>query len=411
MDKNTVLSIILDKQCFSLEDLRYNSKLGYMLSKSELESFLEIKERLIEEKEPLICNLTLKSFNSKYIFYVKSIYLSNLLTDYYMTLRKDLKENKKFFTDRHIDDIMMSRIYSEIEGTLNIENVPTTHKRVKDVLNNETLTDKNDIIIRNMSNAILFIVKEKPKFNKENLFKLYNILSNNCLDEDDRLNGGYYRNDRVSVGPYDGAPHEKIEELMDSMFAFANDPSNIEKYKDLLPHICHYYFVYVHPYFDYNGRTARMVSFWLTYINNLFVAPLFISEAINENKRAYYTALSNSRDAHNDLTYFLGYIFETSTKFSLIYKNVEEIEKQLNKSGDFLSSSEKMYIKKILVHNADGYFNSKKFVEYINNNITKQGALKILNGLTDYGVLQTSTNKKGEKIYCVNQEMITFKYN
>ncbi len=198
---------------------------------------------------------------------------------------------------------------------------------------------------------------------------------------------------------------------MDSMFEFANNPANIKKYGDLLPHICHYYLVYVHPYFDYNGRTARMISFWLTYINNFSVAPLFISEAINENKQAYYEALSNSRDAKNDLTYFLGYIFETSTKFSLIYKNVEEIEKQLNKAGDFLSSSEKMYIKKILAHNADGYFNNKKFMEYINNNITKQGALKILNGLTEYGVLKTSTNKKGEKIYCVNQELITYKYN
>ncbi len=411
MEKEKVLVIVLGKKYLSLKDLRYNSKIGYMFSKTELEDFLEVKEQLIEENSEYFFNLTLKPFNSKHIFYVEGNYLLNSINDYYCTLNEDYEENKKFFIDRHFDDILMSRIYSEIEGTLNIENVPTTHKRIKEALKNENPTDKNDIIIKNMSNAILYIVEEKPEFNKENLFKLYNILSSNCLDEEDKLNGGYYRNDRVTVGQYDGAPCEKIDELMDSMFEFANNPANIKKYGDLLPHICHYYLVYVHPYFDYNGRTARMISFWLTYINNFSVAPLFISEAINENKQAYYEALSNSRDAKNDLTYFLGYIFETSTKFSLIYKNVEEIEKQLNKAGDFLSSSEKMYIKKILAHNADGYFNNKKFMEYINNSITKQGALKILNGLTEYGVLKTSTNKKGEKIYCVNQELITYKYN
>ena len=59
------------------------------------------------------------------------------------------------------------------------------------------------------------------------------------------------------------------------------------------------------------------MSFWLACLNNLVAAPFFISEAINEDKRAYYDAVSNTRDTNNDLTYFLGYIFETSTKFSL----------------------------------------------------------------------------------------------
>lgn len=198
---------------------------------------------------------------------------------------------------------------------------------------------------------------------------------------------------------------------MNSLFDFVNNKQNIEKYGDLIPHICHYYLVYVHPYFDYNGRTARMVSFWLTYINNFVAAPLFISEAINENKKAYYQALTDTRDANNDLTYFLGYIFETATKFSLVYKNLEGILKYLNKSGNFPSSTEKTYIKKILVHNSDGFFNAKAFIDYINNNITKQAALKMLNRFTDYGVLSCTVNKKGENIFKVNDELITYKFN
>lgn len=411
MEKEKVLDIVLNEQYFSIKDLRFNAQLGYMLSKDELNGFLETKDSFVEENNKYFSKLPLKSFNSKHVFFVVGNYLENAIDEYVTTLNEDLKQNEKFFLERHIDDIMTSRLFSEIEGTLNIENVPTTHKKVQNVINTDNLSDKNDIIVKNMFNAIKYIVKERPQFNRENLFKLYSTLSNNCLDEEDRLNDGYYRDDSVSIGPYDGAPHEKIEELMDSMFAFANDSENVKKYKHFLPHICHYYVLYVHPYFDYNGRTARMVSFWLACLNSLVAAPFFISEAINEDKRAYYDAVSNTRDTNNDLTYFLGYIFETSTKFSLIYKNVEEIENRLNKSGDFLSPSEKTYIKKILVHNADGYFNSKKFMEYINGTMTKQGALKILNGLTRYGVLETSTNKKGEKIYRVNQEMITYKYN
>ena len=68
-------------------------------------------------------------------------------------------------------------------------------------------------------------------------------------------------------------------------------------------------------------------------------------------------------------------------------------------------------MKKIIVHNPEGYFNYKAFLEYIQGSMTKAGALKALNGLTDYGLLEKSINKKKEAIYKVNQEMITYKYS
>jgi Fic family protein len=56
---------------------------------------------------------------------------------------------------------------------------------------------------------------------------------------------------------------------------------------------------------------------------------LFISEAINDNKKQYYEAISNTRNTNNDLTYFLSYILETANKYSLLYKNLEEIQKHV----------------------------------------------------------------------------------
>ena len=86
-----------------------------------------------------------------------------------------------------------------------------------------------------------FIVKEKPSFDKENLLKLYNILSFNCLDDEDKLKeGAYYRDEGVLVGGFEGAPDSMIEECMDSLFAFVNNSENVKKYGALLPHICHY---------------------------------------------------------------------------------------------------------------------------------------------------------------------------
>lgn len=411
MEEEKFVKIVFGENYYSPKDLRYNTKVGYMLSKDELNELKEIKDKLADgDINKYVINIPLKTFNSKHFFYVDGLYLINAIKAYFSDINEDFRKNEIPFFNRNAEQIVTSRVFSEIEGTLNIENVPTTHKRIKEVLKAEKLSDKNDIIIKNMWEALHFVAG-MPEFNKENLYRLYNILSKDCLDEEDKLNGGYYRNDAVTVGKYEGAPWQKIEEMMDGLFEFVNDEANVKKFDDLMPHICHYYILYVHPYFDYNGRTARMVSLWISLTHNFIAAPLYMSEAINEDKGAYYEALSNTRDMNNDLTYFLGYIYETATKFSLIYKNVEEIGKELSKNGDILTSSEVVYLKKILAHNADTYFNTPQFINYINNNMSKQAALKILNQLADYGILQAKINKKKEKVFKLNPEYLTYKFN
>ncbi len=412
MDKIKVLELLTQDKYYSVDDLRYNQKVGVMFSKEQFSEFLSIKDELVEENVQLFRVLPLKTFNSKHCFYVFLKYLASVFEEYIRLLSSDFESNHSSLFMRNLDDIMMSSVFSEIEGSLNIENIPTTHKRIKEIYQKKELVDNNDIIVRNMLDAVKFIIENKPAFTKENLLKLYNILSKDSLPEDKKLNAGsYYRHDSVYIGNYEGAPVEVIDECMDSLFVFANDSKCLESCGVLLPHICHYYILYVHPYFDFNGRTARMVSFWLNYINDIAIAPYFMSEAINDSKSNYYRAIENTRNTNNDLTYFLGYILETSIKYSFIYKNLEEIKNMLSKTGDSLTNTEWNYVKKILVHNSENYFKYKEFLTYINATMTKPGALKILNNLTDYGILEKAKNKKGEIIYKLNQDLVVYKYN
>ncbi len=409
MDKIECLKIVLGNEYYTINDLRYNQKLGFLFSKDKMEEFFKAKEMLIEEGEKSVKKLPLKTFNSKYCFYVDGLYIVNNYVQYLSTLIEDINLNKNSFLTRHLEDMLLSRIFSEIEGTLKVENVPTTHKRIREIFNNKNLVDKNDIIIKNMFNAMDFIIKEKPAFNKDNLLKLYKLLSKDSLDEEDQLKeGAYYRHEGVFVGAYEGADASIIDECMDSLFSFVNDPESIKKYAALLPHICHYYILYVHPYFDYNGRTARMVSFWLNYLFDISEGPLFMSEAINDNKKQYYEAIVNTRNAKNDLTYFLGYVLETAIKYSLLYKNLDEIKKYLSKSGDTLTTTEWGYLKKIIINNPDGYFNYKMFLENIHSTMTKTGALKVLNSFVDCGILEKSTNKKKEAIFKIKKGTLTY---
>lgn len=404
-------SMLFGPMYYDTKDLRYNNVYKFFLSNRQLIEYKQYKKQLIQNRDKKIVTVDLKSFNSDYIFFVNGQCLLNLQLTYLRMMQDDFQNFQSTVVQRNLYDILWARVYSELEGSMNLENVPTTRTRLEQIKKGSEPRDKNEIIAKNMLDAIEFILS-KPKFNKENLYELYSILSHDCLEDNQKLNGNFYRNDSVYIGDYEGCSFEKIDECMDSLFAFVGNNLNnkASDVKEYLAHICHYYILYIHPYFDYNGRTARMVSFWISILQDDFsTAPLFISEAINDDKKRYYDALSETRDMENDMTYFLIYIMNTSIRYSLLYKNLNYISDEMLKKGITLTNYEKAYIKKILLGAEEGYFDYKKFLTIANIDISKQAALKALNKLVEYGILSSMINDKKVKLFKLNNEFVKYR--
>lgn len=305
------------------------------------------------------------------------------------------------------EEIIRSRICSEIEGSLSIEEVPTTRRKISEITSGKRKPEnENDVIIKNMGEGIRFVLS-KPNFNETNLHILYNILSDGCLSEEDRLKEGQlYRYDGVEVDNYLGCPVEKIHLALDSLFSFVEKNLHNPKMKHFLPHIVHYYLLYVHPYFDYNGRMARMSSFWIEQLIGEEDTPAVLSEAINQRKNEYYLALENTRDARNDLTYFLQYVFQTLVESLLCYENVEHISQSLQDKGILLTETEKNYLRKILF-SYKGRFTYNDFENMAIIDVTKQGALKILNRFVSYGLLIPSESNSKSKLFALNVDALS----
>ena len=175
----------------------------------------------------------------------------------------------------------------------------------------------------------------------------------------------------------------------------------------LLPHICHYYLLYIHPYFDYNGRTARMVSYWVYLLSDSSYFPPIVSEAINQKKNKYYRALEETRDSHNDITYFLIFIFKASCEYFLCYKNIELIDQHAKNVGILLTETEKNYLKKILI-TYKGVFSYNDFLINCNIEMTKQGALKILNKFVACGALKETPTPSKMKLFDINEKVVDY---
>lgn len=384
----------------NIELQRMESAFGIKLNNEEIEEFLFFKENAqndLKEELPLI------SFNSNKIFYYYSKELSDAKLEYLQYIIRDVENNNSTIIMDNFEEMKNSRIASELDGSLKIEGVNTTRKVFSDLIKGKTPKDENEQIAKRMINGLNYVLS-KPQFNKENIKILFNIISEIEMN-------GYYRDDMVEIGNHPGCDIDKIEECMNSLIYFVNEEIKKEKTKNtfFLPFIVHYYILYIHPYDDYNGRMARMISLWISTLINS--TPFYISEAINYDKRAYYHAIDDSRYSHNDLTYFITFLITLANKYYMIYKNITEVKKELALIGEGLSETESTYYRIILINMKKGWFNYRGFINFINNNISKQGALKILNSLLEQNLLISKINKKNEKVFHVNLEKLKYDLN
>lgn len=149
-----------------------------------------------------------------------------------------------------------SRIRS-IHSSLAIENNQLSLFQVEDVINGKmVIGDQKDIQeVKNAYEAYEQIDKENP-YSVEDLKKIHGILT--FLVEKD---AGKFRNHGKAV--YDGnveifmaPPHRLVSTLMDNLFNWMNEVKDTIN-PLVLSSVFHYEFIFIHPFSDGNGRTAK----------------------------------------------------------------------------------------------------------------------------------------------------------
>ena len=166
-----------------------------------------------------------------------------------------------------------------------------------------------------------FILKYKL-VNEKSLRKLYDILSNGLLSMEDLTNmGEYYRkgivyilSGRLDIEEEDtGIDYNNISSLMNNYFDFYNRNNSFNLTEEfIISQILHFYFVYIHPYFDVNGRTSRTMAMWHLLKNEAYPFIIF-NRGISFERNEYYNSISNAKSSH-DLTKFIHYMMKEVKK-------------------------------------------------------------------------------------------------
>lgn len=215
----------------------------------------------------------------------------------------------------------------EIIATSAIESIDFSRDSVRRILKGMAPNDEQEIRILGVKHGLEFIADTANKITEENLYKLYMMTVGEFLSGDDKLlDGNLYRHDTVYVVSdrveHSGLDHKKVPEFMKSLIEFINAEDGIN---DLIKAaVIHFYIAYVHPYFDGNGRMARLVHLWFL-IQKGYQSALFIpfSSQIEKSRKAYYDAFTAVEENKNysgiiDVTPFILYFINN------VYNKINE---------------------------------------------------------------------------------------
>ncbi|MBE6752986.1 MAG: Fic family protein [Ruminococcaceae bacterium] len=182
----------------------------------------------------------------------------------------------------------------EIIATSAIESIDFSRDSVRNILKGMAPKDEQESRILGLKKGLEFIADTANRITEENLHHLYMMVAGDFLEGDDRLKDGcLYRHDAVYVVgdevEHTGLDYRKVPKYIKALIAFANTDDDInDLVKAAIVHFC---FSYIHPYFDGNGRVARLLHLWFL-IQKGYRSALFIpfSSSIEKSRKAYYDA-------------------------------------------------------------------------------------------------------------------------
>ena len=295
----------------------------------------------------------------------------------------------------------------EAKDSSAIENIITTHDDLyKSELNLDSFKSLEAKEVQNYISAL------KKGFE---LIKTNGLITNNIIIEIQRelegnsagfrkLPGTALKNSSTGETIY--TPPQDINEinsLMKNLEKFVNDPSMSDYDPIIKMAIIHYQFESIHPFYDGNGRTGRIINILYLIIEKLQNLPiLYLSNYIIQNKADYYRLLQELRDNENWeewLLFMIRGIEKTSRETIELIIQIKELMMEYKHK---LRDNYKFYSQDLL-NNLFKHPYTK--IEFIVNdlNVSRITAANYLNKLAEDGILKKERIGTGN--YYINEKL------
>ena len=207
--------------------------------------------------------------------------------------------SEKTMEEATIDEAVWSSV---IEGAFT-----SKAEAARIIQQNKSPSNKSEQMVKNNYQALMYVLEHlEDPITAQTLIDIARMVT--CGASDETVEG--FRTIPVYVTGREGIVYPppdaaQVPALVDDLLAFITDS---ELHPLLKACIAHFYFVYVHPFTDGNGRTARALSYMMLLRTGYdFFRYFSISGLIAEERGRYYKAMRQVETSGNDMTYFIDY--------------------------------------------------------------------------------------------------------
>jgi Fic family protein len=195
-----------------------------------------------------------------------------------------------------------------------------------------------------------------------------------------------------------------ISALMQDLEQFINTPSAPTLDPLLKMAIMHHQFETIHPFYDGNGRTGRMMNvLYLVQEGLLDIPVLYMSGYINKHKSEYYKLLQSVRDDNNWQPWIIYMLEAVETTAKQTIQKIVAMREMMMQYKHQIRSDHKFYSQDLINHLFKHPY-TKITLLADDIKVTRLTATKYLDSLVKDGLL--TREKKGRNSYYINPQLI-----
>jgi Fic family protein len=311
----------------------------------------------------------------------------------------ELKGYADTIPNKHI--LINAVTINEAKDSSAIENIITTHDELFRTMSSDSVTNPNAKEVINYRSALWHgyqLVKDARILTTNMIIEIQAIVERNNAGIR-KLPGTVLRNDFTGDTVYTPPVGELyIKELLTNLEKYINnDTDEIDPLIKLA--IIHYQFEVIHPFYDGNGRTGRIINILYLVLKELLDSPiLYLSSYIIRNKSDYYRLLQEVRNIENWeewIIYILKGIEQTSEEtLSLVKKINTEVELMRSELKEKLPKIHSKELVDLLFYE---FYTKTGYIEK-GLSVTRKTAVSYLTSLENEGFLISEKVGK-ERIY------------
>jgi Fic family protein len=295
----------------------------------------------------------------------------------------------------------------EAKDSSAVENIITTHDDLyKAELNTNRIHSLASKEVQNYVEALkrgFELISQQKLLTNRMIVEIQSILENNDAGFR-KVPGTTLKNDTtgevIYTPPQDRAA---IDALMDNLEKYINDNEFCSLDPLVKMAIIHFQFESIHPFYDGNGRTGRIINVLYLVLQDLLDLPiLYLSKFIISNKSDYYKRIQAVRDSksYEDWILFILDGVEQTAKDTI--GTISRIQSLLLRQKHTIRKNYKFYSQDLLNNLFRHPYTKIEFVER-DLGVSRITAANYLNALADDGIL--TKRKMGTTNYYINHEL------